>query len=111
MSNNNNNRRQTLGGLSPAALNARQSLGPARIVKDVRGAVKGTGLTGRPSLAPGRGPAPSRLGGPAAIVPRRQVIPAFFLTQFVQFRSVRKKLMRIVTDEDVKSAEVGSSPV
>ncbi len=67
----NNNRRQTLGGLSPAALNARQSLGPARIVKDARGAAKGTGLSGRPSLVGGRGPVPSRLGGAAAIVPRR----------------------------------------
>lgn len=48
----NNNRRQTLGGLSPAQLNSRASLGPARITKDGKGSVKATALNSRQSLAP-----------------------------------------------------------
>ena len=58
------NRRQTLGGLSPALLNSRQSLGPARIARDVKTGSKGAGLLG------GR-PANNKMAGPATIVPRR----------------------------------------
>ena len=58
------NRRQTLGGLSPALLNSRQSLGPARIARDVKTGGKGAGLLG------GR-PTNNKMAGPATIVPRR----------------------------------------
>ena len=46
------NRRQTLGGLSPAQLNSRASFGPSRITKDVNTNKKVTVLSGRQSLAP-----------------------------------------------------------
>lgn len=62
-----NNRRQTLGGLSPAVLNSRNSLGPARIAMEGKTAGKGTGMSGRPSMFQGN----VRLAGPATAVPRR----------------------------------------
>lgn len=46
------NRRQTLGGLSPAQLNSRASFGPSRITKDGKSSKKATVLSGRQSLAP-----------------------------------------------------------
>ena len=46
------NRRQTLGGLSPAQLNSRASFGPSRITKDGKSSKKVTVLSGRQSLAP-----------------------------------------------------------
>lgn len=46
------NRRQTLGGLSPAQLNSRASFGPSRISKDGKSSKKVTALSGRQSLAP-----------------------------------------------------------
>ena len=67
-----NNRRKTLGGLSPAQVNARLSLGPARVAKD--GTVSRKTLAGRPSIAGARGPAnnaPSSRLGPAGPAPRR----------------------------------------
>ena len=47
-------RRQTLGGLSPAQVNARASFAPTRMVKDGKGASTkaGAGVNGRLSLAP-----------------------------------------------------------
>ncbi len=46
------NRRQTLGGLSPAQLNSRSSFGPSRITKDGKSSTKVTAMSGRQSLAP-----------------------------------------------------------
>ncbi len=46
------NRRQTLGGLSPAQLNSRASFGPSRITKDGKSSKKVTALSGRQSIAP-----------------------------------------------------------
>ncbi|DBA77729.1 hypothetical protein WJX79_003286 [Trebouxia sp. C0005] len=46
------NRRQTLGGLSPAQLNSRTSFGPSRITKDGKSSTKVTAMSGRQSLAP-----------------------------------------------------------
>ncbi len=46
------NRRQTLGGLSPAQLNSRTSFGPSRITKDGKSSAKVTAMSGRQSLAP-----------------------------------------------------------
>lgn len=46
------NRRQTLGGLSPAQLNSRASFGPSRITKDGKSSKKVTVMSGRHSLAP-----------------------------------------------------------
>ena len=56
-------RRQTLGGLSPALLNTRQSLGPTRIAK-------GAGLVGKGAGVGGRA-ANNKMAGPATVVPRR----------------------------------------
>ncbi len=47
----NNGRRKTLAGLSPAQINSRASLGPARVGKDGKAVVKSSALSGRPSLA------------------------------------------------------------
>ena len=46
------NRRQTLGGLSPAQLNSRTSFEPSRITKDGKSSTKVTAMSGRQSLAP-----------------------------------------------------------
>ena len=50
------NRRQTLAAMSPAALNSRASLGPTRIAKEGKPAVKGAGLAAGPALGGGARP-------------------------------------------------------
>lgn len=68
-----NSRRKTLGGLSPAQVNVRSSVGPARVTKDGTVSRKTMGF-GRASLAGARGPAnnlPSSRLGLAGPAPRR----------------------------------------
>jgi hypothetical protein len=72
----NNGRRKTLAGLSPAQLNTRASLGPARVAKDNKTSGKLVPISGRPSLAP-RLPAnnaPASRPAAGTGVQRRQVI-------------------------------------
>ena len=70
-----NTKRKTLGGLSPAQVNARMSLGPIRIAREEKSSRKT--LNGRPSVAGFRGPAnnaPSSRLGPAGPAPRRSAL-------------------------------------
>ena len=72
-----NSRRQTLAAMSPAALNSRASLGPARIAKDVKGAAKALAPAAAPPPAAGVRPpannAPAR-AAPGAGVQRRRAL-------------------------------------
>ena len=72
-----NSRRQTLAAMSPAALNSRASLGPARIAKDAKGAAKALAPAAAPPPVAGVRPpannAPAR-AAPGAGVQRRRAL-------------------------------------